>query len=207
MNLINPAGSNDIRSFVAALKSALSDFYNTEDQDTNLDKLYTALATVLKEADFDISSLLNDNFLSVTEPDELIARGTDKKDKLRQVGAFEIDRIGFTPSSFIRREIHRIESTETTVTLQYIPVDITQVRIYNSRNRNQRRRVPVSLILDTDVGNNTITVAGVDTPGDYIFEYLDSGNVTSEQERIVLPKELFDFGWNDGGFGQLGFGV
>lgn len=201
MVLINAAGSNDQETFKQALLSALSDFYNKED-DTNLSKLYDALASVLVTHDKEISALLNDNFLSVDVTDEMISRSSDK-DRLTQEGAFQIDRIGFTPSTFVRTERHRIEESNTEVVLRYIPADPFSVRITSATDSG----TPSSAVLDFDEITNTLTVAGVSNPGDYVFQYTDTGDLTDEREELLVPTELFEIGFNEGGFGNLGFGV
>lgn len=202
MALINAAGSNDKETILEALKSALSDFYDQQ-SGTNLEKLYEALAGVLTITDRDISAIRNDNTLSATVLDEVITRGTSAIDHLAQEGAFEVTRVGFTPSSFVRSENHRIEAEETVVYLNAVPVNFDQVRIFNTKDPS---RASVSEIIEFDEASNTITVAGVANPGLYTFEYLDVGNTTKETETIQVPAELFETGWNEGGFGNFGFG-
>jgi len=204
MALIDPTGSNDLEAFVEGLLSGLSDFYDKESDDTTLKKLYTVLAAILQDADIEISALLHDNFLSVDIIDEVVTRSISSKDRLRKEGAFKIDRIGFTPSTFVRRETHRLEVEQTVVTLDYIPTMYTEVKMYNSDDNN---KVPVSIIVDFDETNNTITVAGVGKAGNYVFEYIDTGDVTQTREQIEIPRGLFDLGFGEGGFGHFGFGV
>lgn len=201
MVLINAAGSNDKETFKEALLSALSDFYNKED-DTNLSKLYDAMAAVLVTHDKEISALLNDNFLSVNVVDEIIDRSSGK-DRLAQEGAFAIDRVGFTSSTFVRTERHRIGASNTEVVLRYIPLDPFSVRIISAADST----TPASVVLDFDEVTNTLTVAGVSNPGDYIFEYTETGNLADEREELTIPTELFEIGFNEGGFGNFGFGV
>jgi hypothetical protein len=202
MALINASGSNNKEIFVQALLSALSDFYN-KNPGTNLSKLYEALADVLALTDRDISALLNDNFLSVSVTDEIVERTTTILDVLRREGVFKVDRVGFSPTNFARKELHRIEAKNTVITLQYVPVDFTSVQIYNANDPN---KVAVSFITDFSAENNTITVAGVDKPGLYFFEYVETGNIKSESETMQVPTELFDIGFGEGGFGNFGFG-
>lgn len=202
MVLINAAGSNDKETIVEALKEALSDFYNKQ-SGTNIEKLYEALANVLVITDRDVSAVENDNTLSAAVIDEVITRGTTPTDRLGEEGAFEVTRVGFTPTTFVRSERHRIEEEETVIFLNAVPVNFSAVRIYNADDPS---RASVSEVLEFSEVDNTITVAGVTNPGLYTFEYLDTGNTTKETETIQVPAELFQTGWNDGGFGNFGFG-
>jgi len=201
MALLNAAGSNDKETFVQALLSALSDFYN-KGSDTNLAKLYEALASVLTLTDRDLSALLHDNFLSAQAIDEIVQRGSTALDRLQKEGAFRVDRIGYTPSAFIRTEAHRLNANDTIVTLGSLPVDFTAVRIFNTRDPG---KIPVSFILDFSEDDNTITVAGVPNPGLYDFEYIDAGNIKGVKAAIQVPTELFRLGWDEGGFGNFGW--
>lgn len=201
MALINAAGSNDRETFKEALFSALSDFYNKE-EGTNLEKLYEVLAEILVEHDRDVSALLHDNFLSVQVVDEMIDRGLDK-DRLLQEGAFQVDRIGFTPTTFVRSESHSIEETVTDIILEYIPADPFSVLITSAADRGG---TPISTVTAFDEETNTITVTGVANPGSYIFQYTDTGDLDSVQEQLSIPAEVFALGFGEGGFGNFGFG-
>jgi len=202
MVLPNAAGSNDKLAFLQALKDTLSDFYNKE-SDTNIEKLYSALAGILALTDREVSALRNDNVLLAQIIDEVVTRGIGNTDHLSQEGVFGIERIGFTPTTFVRQEIHRIEKNSTTVTLDYIPVDFRSVRIFSSKDPN---RVTVSQILSFDEINNTIEVSGVNQPGSYTFEYVDVGNVKTETETLTIPTQVFLIGFGEDGFGDFGFG-
>ena len=202
MVLISAAGSNDQEAFKEALFSTLSDFYNKE-EGTNLDKLYDSLAKILTEHDRDISALLHDNFLSVEIVDELIDRGL-AKDRLLKEGVFQIDRIGFTPTTFVRVENHNIDETATDAILEYIPVDPSSVLITSAADR---RGTPISIVTAFDAVTNTVTVTGVVNPGNHIFEYTDTGNLDSTREELTIPAEVFALGFSEGGFGNFGFGV
>jgi len=201
MTIINAAGSNDREVFVQALISALSDFY-TKEPGTNLEKLYSALAAALAAADRDISAVRNDNFVSATETDEIIVRGTNE-DHIANEGVFQIDRVGLTPSYYVRQEQHYIDKVDTIVTLEHIPADFDSIIIYNAKDAN---RVQASIVRTIDAENNAITVSGVSNPGLYLFQFLDKGNVKSETETLILPAELFKIGFDEGGFGNFGFG-
>lgn len=203
MTLINAAGSNDKQRFADALSSALSDFY-LRDPSNNLGKLYQALAEVLVTADKEVSALRHDNFLSVTVENEMKTRDVSFTDRLLQEGAFAVDRVGFTPSGFIRQEIHRVETSNTVIVLENVPFDFETVAILSDTSKNA---IPVSFVLDFDENANSITVAGVDNPGDYIFEYVDNGNTAVAKERLAVPTELFKIGFGQGGFGNFGFGL
>jgi hypothetical protein len=202
MVLPNAAGSNDKQAFLQALKDTLSDFYNKE-PGTNLEKLYSALATILALTDREVSALRNDNVLTAIILDEVVSRGVTALDHLSQEGVFNITRVGFTPTTFIRQELHRIEKSTTTITMNYIPVDFRAIRIFNSRDSN---RITVSQVLNFDQVSNTIQVSGVANPGLYTFEYVDMGNVKSETEVLVVPAEVFQMGFGEDGFGKNGFG-
>jgi len=202
MFLPNAAGSNDKQAFLQALKDTLSDFYNKE-PGTNIEKLYSAMAAVLTLADREISAVRNDNVLSAEIIDEVVTRSINNTDHLAQEGVFAIERIGYTPTAFVRRELHYIGNETTTVRLNYIPVNFRLVRIYNSKDPS---RVVVSQVLNYSQLNNTIDVLGVAIPGFYTFEYVDTGNVKSETEIIIIPAEVFQIGFGEGGFGNFGFG-
>lgn len=202
MALLNAAGSNDKEVIVEALKEALSDFYDKESS-SNIDKLYQALASVLVITDRDVSAVRNDNVLSAPVIDEVITRSTDATDRLGQEGAFEVVRVGFTPSTFVQTETHRIESDNTVVYLNSVPIDFEQISIFNASDAN---RAPASEILEFSEEDNSITVAGVANPGSYVFEYVDVGNTSKETDTIQVPAELFQIGWDEGGFGNFGFG-
>lgn len=202
MVIPSAAGSNDKQAFLQALKDTLSDFYNKE-PGTNLEKLYSALATILALTDREVSALRNDNVLTAAVIDEVLARGTEAEDHLSQEGVFEVTRVGFTPTTFIRQESHRIGKETTTITMNYIPVDFRAIRIFDSKDAN---RITVSQILSYNQTNNTIQVSGVTNPGLYTFEYVDTGNVKSETEGLVVPAEVFQTGYGEDGFGNYGFG-
>lgn len=200
MVLQTAAGSNDKNTFTTALFSALSDFY-TKDPNGTLGKLYQALAEQLAQADVEVSALLHDNFISVTASDEMRVRGEGTSDRLAFDGAFQVDRISLIPQGTIVSEIHVINSTATTVTLNSIPEDYEQVTMVPLGGGN-----PVSIVTAFDEANNTVTVAGVQYPGQYTFRYVDKGVVKRESERLIIPTELFEIGWGQGGFGNFGFG-
>jgi hypothetical protein len=202
MVLPNAAGSNDKQAFLQALKDTLSDFYNKE-PGTNLEKLYSALATILSLTDREISALRNDNVLSAVILDEVMSRGVTAFDHLSQEGVFNIERVGFTPTTFVRQELHRIEKDTTTIIMNYIPVNFRTIQIFNSKDPD---RVMVSQVLNFDEATNSIQVAGVAKPGLYTFQYVDTGNVKSETEDLVVPTEVFLIGFGEGGFGNYGFG-
>jgi hypothetical protein len=202
MVLPNAAGSNDKQAFLQALKDTLSDFYNKE-PGTNLEKLYSALATILSLTDREISALRNDNVLSAVILDEVISRGITALDHLSQEGVFNIERVGFTPTTFVRQELHRIEKNTTTIIMNYVPVNFRTIQIFNSQDSD---RIMVSQVLNFDEATNSIQVAGVAKPGLYTFQYVDTGNVKSETEDLVVPAEVFLIGFGEGGFGNYGFG-
>jgi len=202
MVLPNAAGSNDKQAFLQALKDTLSDFYNKE-PGTNIEKLYSAMAAVLTLADREISAVKNDNVLSAEIVDEVVTRSLNNVDHLVQENVFAIERIGYTPTAFVRRELHHIGQETTTVVLRYVPVDYRAVRIYNSKDPN---RVMASQVLNYSQLNNTIDVLGAANSGLYTFEYVDTGNVKNETETMVIPAEVFQVGFGDGGFGNYGFG-
>jgi len=202
MVLPNAAGSNDKQAFLQALKDTLSDFYNKE-PGTNLEKLYSALATILSLTDREISALRNDNVLSAVILDEVVSRGVTAFDHLSQEGVFNIGRVGFTPTTFVRQELHRIEKNTTTIIMNYVPVNFRTIQIFNSQDSD---RIMVSQVLNFDEATNSIQVAGVAKPGLYTFQYVDTGNVKSETEDLVVPAEVFLIGFGEGGFGNYGFG-
>ena len=202
MNLINAAGSNDKTMFLEALKSALSDFYNKE-PGTNLEKIYQVLANLLALTDRDVSALRNDNVLFATVADETVTRSEGDEDHLGQESVFQIARIGFTSTLFMRQEQHYIGDKDTIIYLQHVPLDFRYIRIYNTTGST---RTQVSQILSTDENNNSITVAGISVPGTYVFEYVDKGNVKEETEALQIPAEVFQIGFDEGGFGNYGFG-
>lgn len=201
MAIINSAGSNDKSAFVQGLLSALSDFY-IKNPDTNLGKLYQALANVLVESDIEISSLLHDNFLSANVLEESKVRGEENLDKLDNEGAFKINRVGFLPLGTIVREKHAIDTTDTVVTLDSTPEDFATVSVIDAEGN------PATTVLSYDESLNTVTVAGIPSaPGLYTFRYTDKGNTKTETEHLTIPAELFDLGWGQGGFGKFGFGL
>jgi len=200
MSLINATGSNDKELFVRALFSALSDYYKKEDPQTNLYKLYQVLAQYLSTVDIDISALKHDNFLSASSVDEIVERSTTDLDKLIKEGAFDIERIGFTSSDFVRREIHHLEVGTNTITLNYIPKDFNEVKVYNSNN--PYTRIPVGTITEFSTELNTITITSIEVAADYIIEYIDVGSVTLENEKLQMPVSVFTIGWGENGFGE-----
>jgi hypothetical protein len=161
------------------------------------------MAAVLALADREISAVKNDNVLAAEIVDEVVNRGTGNLDHLAQESVFSIKRVGFTPTVFIRRELHRIANDNTIVTLNYIPTDYRSVRIYNSRDSS---RTIASQVLNYSQLNNTIEVLGVATSGLYTFEYVDVGNVKTETEALIIPAEVFQVLFGEGGFGNYGFG-
>ena len=201
MVLQTAAGSNNKDTFVTALFSAISDFY-TKDPNGTLGKLYQALAKQLTQADVEVSALLHDNFISVTVNDELKVRGEGNADRLAYDGAFVVDRVSLVPQGTIISEEHYVNSIATTVTLKSIPEDYERITIVPLGGGN-----PISIVTAFDETTNTVTVAGIGTPGRCTFRYVDKGVVKQETEHLTIPAELFESGWDQGGFGMFGFGT
>jgi hypothetical protein len=114
---INP--SNPVQNY---LTTFLADsIYEVNDPTTNVSNFIQSLSINLSRALYDIGQLKNENYLSLDIVDERKIRGAGSSDRLDEEGAYEILRVGLTPSG-----------TNANFTLQYsnfpyYPVSLQQV--------------------------------------------------------------------------------
>ncbi len=81
------------------LKAYLHDnIYNLDDSNSIISKYVTALSTILSKALYDIKQSVNENYISHTIVDEQHTREDGPFDRLNEESAYEVIRVGRTPS-------------------------------------------------------------------------------------------------------------
>ena len=101
------------------LKSYLHDnIYNTEDSETLVNKYLNALANNLSRALYDIKQSVNENYLTNTIVDEQKIRGEGPFDRLNEEGAYDILRVGRTPSNV------KVSNTDSYDTFELSPITL-----------------------------------------------------------------------------------
>ena len=106
------------------LKSYLHDnIYNVDDSNTLVSKYISSLAIILSRALYDIKQSINENYLSNTIVDEQRIRGDGPFDRLNEESAYEILRVGRTPSD-----------TKVSNTDSYDPFDSSPITLQKQSN-------------------------------------------------------------------------
>jgi len=101
------------------LKSYLHDnIYNTEDSETLVSKYLNSLAINLSRALYDIKQSVNENYLTNTIVDEQKIRGEGPFDRLNEEGAYDILRVGRTPSNV------KVFNTDSYDTFELSPITL-----------------------------------------------------------------------------------
>ncbi len=97
--IVAPLDSNNpIKNYLGAFYK--DNIYNLDDENTLVNKYIQSLAVVLSRALYDIKQVKNENYLSFTTTDERKIRGSGPFDRLSEESAYEISRVGRTPTGF-----------------------------------------------------------------------------------------------------------
>jgi hypothetical protein len=107
--------------------------YNTEG--TVLSSYMNVLSTVLSSALYDVRQLKNENYLSVTVEDEQKMRGATAFDHLNEEGAYEILRVGKTPTDALSSLTLSIDEF-TSDPISLLKADYSENLTVNSVDRN-----------------------------------------------------------------------
>lgn len=99
--LINgPLGpDNPVQNYLSSFFN--DNIYSLDDPNTLVSKYIQSLSVALSRALFDIRQVKNENYLSFTIKDERKIRGAGPFDRLNEEAAYEISRLGLTPSGAI----------------------------------------------------------------------------------------------------------
>lgn len=199
--IISAAGTQSQKDFVDALIAALPPIYEKDKTDTIIHKLFEALAAELVKADIILESVANNNYVSVPVNEELAIRSSGSRDRLKRENAFELDSIRLTlPGSRVVQNANLL-SGENNVQLFFIPENIDFI-ITDATDVTQ-----ASLNFPTLFNASTNILAIIaDRQGSFSISYRDTGNVVRMTENITVPRNLFMLGYNEGGYGELGYG-
>jgi len=198
--IISAVGTQSEEQFVDALVASLPPIYEKEKTDTVLHKLYAALAKELVKADVILESVGNNNYLSVPVSEELAIRNSGSLDRLKNENAFELNKIRLTtPGSRIFQTVSLQEGVNE-VQLFFIPEDIDFIII----DANDVTQTPLNFLTAFIEETNILTIL---SPKSGIFKviYRDTGNVVRLNQNITVPIGLFQLGYNEGGFNELGW--
>lgn len=194
------AGSSDEDLFVENLLAALPPIYEKTNKDTVLFKLYSALAKELVKADITLESIGNDNFVSVQVTNELLIRKSGTLDRLKNENAYQLDKIRFSPFGTTSYQNANLKIGENQVQLLFIP----QVIDFQIFKANDLTKAPVDFPRAFNSSTNTLTITCLES-GSYTIAYQDSGDVVRIKSNITVPPGLVRLGWNEGGYGELGW--
>lgn len=195
------AGSQDVNTFVDALVNSLPPIYEKEDSNTLLNKLYAALSEELVKADIILEQVQNNNYLSVAITDELIVRSSSNLDRLKNEGAFELDKIRINSSSVMSQNAKLIQGTNQ-VQLYFVPENTVDVSISVMGDSTLSS---VGFPISFNSATNVLSIIS-DRIGNFTINYKDTGDVIRLSENITVPIGLFLLGFDEGGFSELGFG-
>lgn len=109
--ITGPVGDdNPIKNY---LTSFLQNNVYTLDQTSNVSKYIDSLSTVLAQALYDIRQVKNENYLSYTIVDEQHQRGSGAFDRMNEEAAYEVVRVGKTPTGATQTALTQIPSFPT----------------------------------------------------------------------------------------------
>lgn len=198
--ITSAAGTHSASAFTDALVAALPPIYDKESPNTVLRRIYTALAQELAKVDITLGSVANNNYLSVAITDELQIRGAGSLDRLKNENAFELDQIRLNPpGSRVFQNVILKQGTNQ-LQLYFIPEDIDFI-IFDATDSTQTPlNFPTTFVSST----NILTILSP-RQGPFTVAYRDTGNVVRLNQNITVPAELFLLGWDEGGYGDLGY--
>jgi len=183
--LLNPTFTGNKQLFYEALKAALTDVYDTEEDGKNiLPIVYEIFAEKLAEVDRLVAAHKNDDYLSIVISDEFILRSKEIVDKLLKESSFEIDRIGLTSSTTRFLEAQILEEGTETIVLNNVPSDFLNITISFLYEPKPTATVTVVAFEES---TNTITIIPIQTSSTYRIEYTTTGDVFEETEVIDVP--------------------
>lgn len=192
-------GTQSIEQYVEALLAALPPIYDKDSENTLLRTFYTALAEELVKADIKLESVANDNYLTVQVTDEIKVRGFGPLDRLENENAYDIISIRFRQTNSEVLQNMYLSEGENLIQLFFIPED-GSFNLYESMQRTQ----PLSNFTFHLQENNKVLINSPRT-GSFTLGYLDTGDVIRFSENIIVPVGLFRLGYNEGGYGELGW--
>ena len=199
--IISAAGTQSEQNYIDALISSLPPIYQKESTRTILYRLYASLAKQLVKSDIILESIANNNYLSVEVNSELKIRGMDDRDRLAFENAHTLDKISLTPSNSIITQNAYLKKGTNKVQLYFIPQDIDFL-IFSTGDSTQ---TSVNFSTSFDSSTNILTISAP-REGSFSIGYKDTGDVVRVNENTTVPDGLFDLGFGEGTWNQLGFG-
>lgn len=139
--------------------------YNADDSSTVVNSILQALSTILSKALYDIRQVKNENYLSFTVVDEQKTRSSGPFDRLLEESAYEIIRVGRTPTGTV--SILNVGIDE----FPYYPVSLLANEaedILSSNSINQVGYFNINDFILTVANNNVSKLTGV------TFNYSDA---------------------------------
>ena len=194
------AGTQNKETYVDALINTLPPIYEKEDSNTFLNRLYSALAEELVKTDIILEQTQNNNYISVTVSDELIVRSSSNLDRLKSEGAYQLDKIRINSSSTMSQNTKLIEGINM-VQLYFIPENTIGIYIASAQDVTQ---ASVNFPISFDSLTNILSIIS-DRSGNFVINYKDTGDVIRLSKNIIVPIGLFLLGFDEGGFGDLGW--
>lgn len=180
--VVNAIGTADKEAFAQALLESLSNLYDKTNE-TDLRRLYRVLGGQLADADVQVEAFKYDNYLSTRVVDEQVVREDATRDRLEEENVFELERIGFVPTNFLRSQNVSLTPADTEIILQYIPVNISSISIYEMSDPNRQSVVTVTSYNSI---RNSISITGVPRVSRYTVQYPETGNVKDINKTIDL---------------------
>ena len=194
------AGTQNKETYVDALINTLPPIYEKEDSNTFLNRLYSALAEELVKTDIILEQTQNNNYISVAVSDELIVRSSSNLDRLKSEGAYQLDKIRINSSSTMSQNTKLIEGINM-VQLYFIPENTIGIYIASAQDVTQ---ASVNFPISFDSLTNILSIIS-DRSGNFVINYKDTGDVIRLSKNIIVPIGLFLLGFDEGGFGDLGW--
>lgn len=199
--IIAAAGTQLEQSYIDALIASLPPIYQKEDSTTILHRLYSSLAKQLVKSDIILESIAHNNYLSVPITSELKIRGSEDRDRLAFENAHTLDKISLTPSNSIITQNTYLKKGTNLIQLYFIPQDIDFL-IFSTGDSTQ---TSVNFLTSFDSSSNILTIQAT-REGSFTIGYKDTGNVARLNENVNIPEGLFDLGFGEGDWNQLGYG-
>lgn len=118
--IIGPAApDNIVQEFLINYINPRDNIYNVSDTTTLVNKFVQALTSICSRALYDIHQLKNENYLSFIVNDEQHVRSSGPFDRLSEEAAYEILRVGLTPTGLgSNLTLNISDFTDSNVTLQ-----------------------------------------------------------------------------------------
>jgi len=198
---------NPVKNFLTSFFK--DNIYRLEDDATLISKYIKSLAVHFSRALYDIRQVKNENYLSTTVIDERKVRGGGPFDRLNEEGAFEISRVGLTPSNSITNSIISLSvfpsypvTLQRTIVQETLTIGSTDVAgqfNINSLTLNLKNSpvTRVTSVVFTQTTTNPVYVYNIPTLGyriqnarydqDFGFGYLQLAN-----NQVRLSERILD---------------